>query len=53
MDELFANTRLNLRVPHLKDKSIFELAKNKVNLLPRNKNNSHLHDHLNFILTKI
>jgi hypothetical protein len=51
--ELSVDAGLNSKVPHLEGESIFGSAKQKLDLPPRDKSDSHRHDRVNFTLPKV
>ena len=53
LDEVGVEARLNTRVLHLEGETIFDMAKQKLNLPPSDDSNSHHHDCVNYYVPKL
>ena len=52
VDEISSDAGINTQVPHLEGEKVFGSAKWKLDLPPRDDNNSHRHNRVNFKLSK-
>ena len=53
VDEISSDVGVNTRVSHLEGEKVFGSANRKLDLPPRDDNNSHHHDHENFSVPKL
>ena len=53
MDDVSNVVGVNTRVPHLEGERVFESAKRKLDLPPRDETDSHRHDCVNYSVPKL
>ena len=53
LDNVAVEARLNIRVPHLEEETIFGSAKQKLDLSPGDDSDSHRHDRINYSVPRV